>query len=323
MALKKALPSSGQSPFNIKEESLELGSLQDSYQNLLSIIKEYKEFKVSNYHNKKLKLLEKQLRSQKQSSNSLHRQVANSNEQLKIAGKMLERDSLLFIQKAISSLDFEKSKSSYLTAIQQQEGMLSAYNSTQTSITQNEQTIFDTQQEKINREKNYTRTALSALEVLKSKIAEWDQSYLLISPLQGKVSLTQYWQNNQNINSGEMLMTIIPAEKSYVIGKVYLPLKGAGKVKRGQKVNIKLDNYPYMEFGLLQTTISNISSSPIIINNQNQLFISLDFKDSFVTNYHITIPINEDMTGTSDIITKDKSAFERIISPVKYLLNKK
>ncbi len=41
-----------------------------------------------------------------------------------------------------------------------------------------------------------------------------------------------------------------------------LPAEGAGKVEPGQKVNIRLDNYPYMEYGMLEGVISHISEIP-------------------------------------------------------------
>lgn len=318
--LKKTLSDTNFTVYDIKEQTLTIGTLQDYYQNLLLAVKEFNEFKSADYHSKKIVLLKKQLKIQNQNIKSLNVQADVSKEQLSIAEKMYLRDSLLFSNNAISSLEFQKSKSSYLSIVQQHETRLSACNSAQITLSQTQQTIFDTSKEKSDLERKYSQTIKSSLEILKSKIAEWEQSYLLVSPINGSVSLTQYWQTNQNIEAGEVLMTIIPDKKSNVIGKVYLPLAGAGKVEYGQKVNIKLDNYPYMEFGVLQTTIAGISASPVTLNNQKQLVISLDFKNSLTTNYHIHIPVNEEMTGIAEIITKDLSAFERIINPIKYLL---
>ncbi len=320
LSLKETLDNNISAIYNIR--NLSLGSLQDYYQNLLTSVREYNEFRQMDYHNKKILQMERQLKSQSRNIKFLETQAVLSNEQLKIASKMFERDSLLFTRSAISSLELERSKSTYLSVVQQYESALFACNSAQITLSQTKQNINDTRKEKSDLERKYGQSINSALEVLKAKIAEWELQYLLVSPVDGKVSLTQYWQNNQNINNGEMLMTIIPAGASFVIGKIYLPLAGAGKVERGQRVNIKLDNYPYMEFGLLQTSVASISASPITQNNQKQLVVTLDFKERLITNYTIEIPVNEEMTGTAEIITKDLSAFERIANPVKYLLKK-
>jgi multidrug resistance efflux pump len=322
LSLKKTLTDSISAIYKIQEERLSLGSIQDYYQSLLTSVKEYNEFRQMDYHNRKIQQLENQLKSQVRNIKFLETQAVLSDEQLKIASKIFERDSLLFTRNAISSLEFEKSKSTYLSVVQQHESALAACNSAQIILSQTKQNINDTRKEKSDLERKYGQSISSALEVLKAKVVEWELQYLLVSPVNGRVSLTQFWQNNQNINTGEMLMTIIPEGNSFVIGKIYLPLAGAGKVKRGQKVNIKLDNYPYMEFGLLQTTVVGISASPITQNNQKQLVVTLDFKDTLITNYHTKIPVNEEMTGTAEIITKDLSAFERIANPIKYLLKK-
>jgi len=50
-----------------------------------------------------------------------------------------------------------------------------------------------------------------------------------------------------------------------IIGKADIPSTGIGKVKSGQTVNIKLDNYPYMEFGMIKAKIKNISLVPITV----------------------------------------------------------
>lgn len=318
--LKNTLADSLPGIYKIREERLSLGSLQDYYQTLITSVSEHNEFRQMGYHNKKIVQLESQLKSQDKNMKSLEIQAVLSGEQLKIASKIFERDSLLFTRNAISSLEFEKSKSTYLSVVQQHESALSACNSSQITLSQTKQNINDTQKEKSDLERKYSQSISSALEVFKAKIAEWELQYLLVSPINGSVSLTQYWQTNQNISTGEVLMTIIPAKKSNVIGKIYLPLAGVGKVEPGQRVNIKLDNYPYMEFGVLQTTIAGISASPVTQNNQKQLVISLDFKNSLTTNYHTSIPVNEEMTGNAEIITKDLSAFERILNPIKYLL---
>ena len=63
----------------------------------------------------------------------------------------------------------------------------------------------------------------------------------------GRVALTKFWQKNQNVKTGETLMTVVPEEDGEHSGKIFLSQQGAGKVKTGQKVNIKLDDYPHIE----------------------------------------------------------------------------
>src|SRR5690606_1924683 len=86
--------------------------------------------------------------------------------------------------------------------------------------------------------------------------------YLLKSSLNGKVSFQQYWGNNQFIKSGEVIFTILPDDRNNLLGKLVVPAQNSGKIKPRQKVLIKLDNYLYQQFGIVEGKVRNISLSP-------------------------------------------------------------
>jgi HlyD family secretion protein len=111
-------------------------------------------------------------------------------------------------------------------------------------------------------------------------------------------------------------MTVIPAETSKIIGKIKLAFAGAGKVELDQSVNIKFTNYPYMEYGMVKGIIKNISSVP----SQNYYIVNIDLPDGLLTNYKKLLNFSQGMSGTAEIITKDKRLLERIIDPIKSIL---
>ena len=73
-----------------------------------------------------------------------------------------------------------------------------------------------------------------------------------------------FWSENQTINSGDFVFTIIPKNHSSYICKLQAPVLNSGKVKIGQDVNIKLSSYPDNEFGILTGKIKDISLVPNI-----------------------------------------------------------
>ena len=79
-------------------------------------------------------------------------------------------------------------------------------------------------------------------------------TYLFISPAGGILSYNNVWQKNQNVNSGDKVFSIVASQTGDIIGKIKLPVNGSGKVKSGQRVNISVTGYPYMEFGFLTGT---------------------------------------------------------------------
>ena len=70
------------------------------------------------------------------------------------------------------------------------------------------------------------------------------------------------WSRNQNVKAGETVFTIQPSDSSRVLGKALLPLQGSGKVHVGQRVHIRLNNYPDQEFGYVKGQVASISPAP-------------------------------------------------------------
>ena len=59
-----------------------------------------------------------------------------------------------------------------------------------------------------------------------------------------QISFLNIWSINQTVNQGDLVFTIIPDDNSSYIARLKTPAQNSGKMKIGQKVNIKLDNYP-------------------------------------------------------------------------------
>ena len=135
---------------------------------------------------------------------------------------------------------------------------------------------------------------------------------VLKSRVDGIVSVGKYWSINQSIKSGDQVMTVVPSRKDKPLGKIILPMQGAGKVKVGQQVNIKLTNYPYIEYGMLHGAVSTISSVP----DQGNYYVEVKLKNGLTTNYNKILPFSQEMTGTGEIITEDMRLLERLVRPV-------
>ena len=69
-----------------------------------------------------------------------------------------------------------------------------------------------------------------------------------------------------------------------------------------------LDNYPYAEYGALTGTVESISSLP----KQGQYHLTITFPEGLVTQYGQTIPFQQQLQGTAEIITEDLRLLERL-----------
>jgi len=79
-------------------------------------------------------------------------------------------------------------------------------------------------------------------------LSEWKLNYAIIAPIDGIVTFTKVWSQNQFVKQGERVLTIISGELGPVVGRVLLPLQGAGKVRIGQKVIVRIDRFHIWNF---------------------------------------------------------------------------
>ncbi len=58
------------------------------------------------------------------------------------------------------------------------------------------------------------------------------------------------------------MVSVVPEDDMMVKTRIKFPVLNSGKVKVGQRVNIKLENFPHQEFGMLVGKMGNISTVP-------------------------------------------------------------
>lgn len=110
-----------------------------------------------------------------------------------------------------------------------------------------------------------------------------------MSPFAGKVQFLKFWNNNQFIQAGEPAFTIVPKQEA-LFGQVLLPAIGSGKVKTGQEAIVKLEDYPYMEYGSITGKVNSIS----LTSN------SVKTSDGDVDTYLVTITFPEELKPIMD-----------------------
>ncbi|MCL2097444.1 MAG: HlyD family efflux transporter periplasmic adaptor subunit [Bacteroidales bacterium] len=299
--------------------NLELGAVQSSYGSLLKAWADYGYFLKTDYHRKKIAVIEKQIAVQRKMQSQSHAQLSLMQGQLEVANKLFATDSLLFTNGVIAALDYERAKNARLQSLREYESAKSGLEAQQMGILQLEQSIFDLEQQHNEQSSQLQLAVRTACDYLLSQMKSWEQSCLLRSPVKGIVTFTKYWQTNQNIQTGETLLTIVPESATQITGKIYLPPQGAGKVKVGQTVNVKLDNFPYLEYGMVKVAIKNIALVPIVQENVRYYVLEVDFPDDLQTNYGKTLPFSQEMQGTAEIVTDDLRLLDRFLRPIKAL----
>lgn len=301
------------------EKILNLGEIQTSYASLNRNIKSYKNFKKLDYHNNKVVSTQKQINEYRQYYSQLLSQSELLKQELDIAERQFKRDENLYKQSVYSKSEYEKAEQTLLQQQRSYESFLSTLTNTQMQITQLEQQILDLELQKIQETDNYEVQINEAFEGLKSQLAQWEKSYIIKSPINGRATFTEVWSKNQTVQAGQTVVTIVPEEETEIIGKVVIPSTGAGKIRKGHPVNIKLDNFPHMEFGMLKANIKNISLVPIQTEEGVFYTSEIELPAEFISNYGKKLQFSQNMTGTAEIITDDVRLLERFLNPIMSL----
>jgi HlyD family secretion protein len=233
-----------------------------------------------------------------------------------LSENQFSRDSTLFVQGVIPAADYEKSRSELLRTQRSYEQSRTAIMDAEIQISKLEQQILDLRLQKNNEFESLQLAMREALENLVSEINAWEHNFILRTTVGGTVSFTRIWSENQNVGTGDLVMTVIPRESGSVIGKIELQLQGAGKVRTGQEVKIKFDNYPYMEYGTVTGFVKSIS----LATSDNAYSLVVELPDGLKTNYSNEIAFSQDMQGMAEIITNEESLLERIVNPVRSVI---
>lgn len=150
----------------------------------------------------------------------------------------------------------------------------------------------------------------ATLGSLRTALDRWKLQYLLTAPIAGKISLSKFYTAGQYVKQGEQVLVVVPPTDTRIIGRSQVPVTGSGKIKPNQRVVIRLDNYPYYEFGTLSGVV--LSKSLVPKDNSYIVTIGLDSIGGATTSYDQSIVFQQQLQGEADIITADKRFLQRI-----------
>jgi len=250
---------------------------------------------------------------------SLKSQRELNKTELKFKQKDLERNKSLFEKGIIAEQDYENKQLEFAQADRNYKNFESSISQMREAISNAHKTSKGSEINRIKEEMTLLKNVIQSFNQLKKVIKDWEQRYVLQSNINGKVSFLNYWNTNQTVNQGDLVFTIIPSENSSFIAKLKTPAQNSGKIKIGQHVNIKLENYPDTEFGVLNGIVKTIS----IIPNQDGLYlIDVELPEKLITSYNKELDFKQEMRGAAEIITEDLRLIERFFYQFKEVLKR-
>lgn len=230
--------------------------------------------------------------------------------ELQLQKNDLDRYETLYKKGIIATQEIEKQRLIYLQSQKTYKTVLSTISQIKSSLNELNKNSKTTQINNQKESSTLERNQMQAFYELKKTIKDWELNYVLKSAIEGKISFLQLWAENQTVNAGDNVFTIIPTHEKGYIGKAKALSQNSGKIKIGQEVIIRLTNFPEREFGILKGKVTAISLTP---DKEGNLLIDISLPKGLQTSYHKKITFRQEMNGTADIITNDLRLTERIL----------
>lgn len=305
----------------ILPENVELGEISSTYTRFLLAHKQYSRFIHKNsYHTQKANL-QNQIRIDSSILENMNQEILLRDQIMTLIAIQHKRDSSMFASKAITEADMIQRKSDYLSRQEAYQTLLTNRSTLISRLHSNRISLTQLNIEETEKRESLHSSLLANINELINDIEIWKQKYAIYAPIEGQLEYLDFWRENSFVQAGEALYSILP-EKNEIIGELIVPSYGIGKVKIGQDVNVKLDNYPYDEYGSISGKVKSISQMPNIIKttngNINSYLIIVTFPEGCQTNYGQTLHLNFETKGIAEIITEQKKLIHRLFDNLKY-----
>jgi len=244
----------------------------------------------------------------------LQQQKVINESELQLQKNEIARFETLFNKGIISAQEMEVKKLAYLQAQKSYKSLLTSISQLRSALIDNSKLSQNSQINGTKEEVTLGRNMAQSFYQLKKVIKDWELAYTLKSSVTGMVTFLQVWTENQTINVGDNVFSIVPNAENTFIGKVKAPALNSGKIKVGQVVNIRLANFPDREFGVLKGKIQNISLVP---DKDGNLLLDVALPNGLTTSYKKQIIFQQEMKGSAEIVTEDLRLIERILYQFK------
>jgi multidrug resistance efflux pump len=255
---------------------------------------------------------------QAQLGNMLSRKRIQQTE-LDFKKKELDRHKTLFEKGVIAAQEYELKQLEYA----QNER---SFQSMDASISQLRNQLSNTSSSlegiKINRSRENIqlyKSLIQSFTQLKKAVNDYEQLYILRATINGRLSFTQYWKEEQQVQQGDLLFTVFPENYESYIATLKTPVLNSGKLKHGQKTFLKLQNFPETEFGVIEGKVTTISQVP---DADGFYYVQISLSNTLITSYNKEIQLQQETSVIAETVTEDLRLVERFFYQFKELFSR-
>lgn len=304
--------------YNLLPLFSELGELQVYYGTFLKNLSDLNNYTVNDLYGSKIISVNDEIRGILRYLNQLQGKEKLYTENQNIEERKYNRDADLFAKKVIAESDLERSHQSLLRVKMELQQVRLDQSTKSIELAQKRQILQDYRITKVDENEKLISALKESFLNLKAQISQWENTYLLITPVEGTVSFTKYWSANQSVVKDEPVVSIVPEIAGDLLGRINLKMMRSGKVKTDQLVNIKLSGYPYLEYGMVR----GIVKSKSLVPSGDSYILEIELPQGLKTLYGVRLDFTQSMQGTAEIITEKSRLLQKIVNPIRYVITK-
>lgn len=289
-----------------------LGKLQDSYAEFLNAYNQYRSRLADDYTDKASELLQAQISGKRAQIASLRQQAELAHRTSELAREKYERTKNLLSRAAVSPSQVQDEEMAMLQEFR-------ADSTAQRALTDAEIEAARLEQQLRTLEHDRTETVRVARELLRTNLNKlrgeldvWEADYVLRAPAAGVVAFYDFWSDQQFVTAGRQVFLVVP-ETTQLVGRMPVNQGGAGKIKAGQVVRVRFDDFPYKEFGIVTGKVQSIS----MVARDGANLVLVDLPYPLVTSFKRKIQFKQEMTGQASIVTEDVRLLGRVFYEIQ------
>lgn len=298
-----------------------LGNLQLDYERLKNNILDFQLFSKTNSHAQKQAAIRSEIEIQNSLRTILQEKYEIQERDYQLSKQKYITDSLLYKSEAIAKQEFLQTKSAFLNKessfLQNKEANLTA----QMRVSQLNQQLVEVSiayQEQAFKYKQQLRTSFATL---KKMLEDWKTSYLIISPIEGKVNFFNPLNLYQSVSNDKEIISVIP-QKNAIYAYTKVDSKHISKLKDGKdgttsnKAKIKLEAYPFARYGWIEAEVAQISLAP----QENKYSVQLKLENGLQTSRNVEVDLDSknEIYGSVEIVLEERSLLDKFLEQTIY-----
>jgi len=140
----------------------------------------------------------------------------------------------------------------------------------------------------------------------------------IYAPISGTVSSLQN-KVGEVIQPGQTIAELAPQKVPLVL-EARLPNREAGFARVGMPVHIKLDAYPYQEFGMLSGRVQSISPDAQTDEKLGEVYkLKIKLDRSYIISNGLPVPLKIGQTANAEIVIRQRRIISFLFDPIEQL----